>query len=149
MENAANFRTLTAKQSWFVNEYMVDMNGAAAALRCGYSKKTSRAIAYELLTKPNIQAALQARQAVMSKVLKINRQGIIKGLLEAADMGRDQQNPGAMVGALREISKLLGFYAPEVKKVELTAPQNGTYRNLVSWTDAELLDAIAAGKAVA
>ncbi len=50
MENSLKSRSLTGKRSRFIDEYMVDMNGAAAAVRCGYSKKTSRAIAYELLT---------------------------------------------------------------------------------------------------
>jgi len=56
MRNTVTSDVLPSKQSRFIDEYMVDMNGAAAAERAGYSAKTSRAIAYELLTKPDIQA---------------------------------------------------------------------------------------------
>ena len=139
---------LTTKQLRWIDEYLIDLNGAASAVRAGYSPKTARAIACELLTKPNIQAVLQARQAVMANELQITRQGVIQGLLEAVDMGRVQQNPGAMVSALREVAKMLGFYAPEVKRVQLTAPQNSAYQNLSLWTDAQLLDAISVDSAV-
>ena len=54
-----------------------------------------------------------------------------------------------MVGALREVAKMLGFNAPEVKRVELSARQNGVYQDFASWSDAQLLDAIAASSAVA
>ena len=64
-------------------------------------------------------------------------------------MGREQQNPGAMVTALREVAKMLGFFAHEVKRVEISAPETGTYRNLSRWSDAQLLEAIAAGSSVA
>ena len=39
---------------------MVDLNGAQAAIRAGYSRKTARSIASENLTKPNIRAAVVA-----------------------------------------------------------------------------------------
>ena len=53
-------RSLTPKQARFVHEYLVDLNGAQAAVRAGYSPKTSRSIASENLTKPNIRAAVVA-----------------------------------------------------------------------------------------
>lgn len=51
-------RSLTPKQKAFVNEYLIDLNAAQAAIRAGYSKRTAKAIAYENLTKPYIQAAI-------------------------------------------------------------------------------------------
>ena len=141
--------TPTSKQLRWIDEYLIDFNGAASAVRAGYSLKTARAIACELLTKPHIQAVLQAKQGALAEELRITCQGVVQGLLEAVDMGRVQQNPGAMVGALREIAKMLGFYAPAVKRVELSSPQPGTYQHLALWTDAQLLDAISTGNTVA
>ena len=140
---------LTSKQLRWIDEYLIDFNGAAAAVRAGYSPKSARSIAHENLTKPDIQAVLQVRQAVTAKELQITRQGVIRGLMDAVEMGRGQHNPAAMVGALREVAKILGFNAPEVKRVELSARQNGVYQDFVSWSDAQLLDAIAASSAAA
>ena len=139
---------LTSKQLRWINEYLIDFNGAAAAVRAGYSLKSARSIAHENTTKPYIQAILKARQAAMAKELQITRQGVIRGLLDGVEIARTQQNPSAMVGALREVAKILGFNAPEIKRVELSACQNGVYQDFASWSDAQLLEAIAAGSAV-
>ncbi|MBK0115629.1 MULTISPECIES: terminase small subunit [unclassified Delftia] len=49
---------LTARESRFVDEYLVDLNATQAAIRAGYSAKTARSIACENLTKPHIGAAI-------------------------------------------------------------------------------------------
>lgn len=51
---------LNDKQRLFCAEYIVDLNGSAAAIRAGYSAKTARAIAQELLVKPEVVAKVQA-----------------------------------------------------------------------------------------
>lgn len=51
------------KQEAFVNEYLKDHNGAQAAIRAGYSKKTARTIASQLLAKLDISEAIKARIA--------------------------------------------------------------------------------------
>lgn len=52
---------LTDLQRAFIDEYLVDLNGAAAARRAGYSAASARSIASENLTKPDIRAAIDAR----------------------------------------------------------------------------------------
>ena len=141
--------SLTRKQFRWIDEYLIDLNGAAAAVRAGYSPKSARSIAHENLTKPDILAVLQNRQAAMAEELQITRQGVIQGLLEAVSMGREQQNPGAMVNALREVSKLLGFHAPEVKRVELTGGQGSVEADFTAMNDAQLLALIEQGAVAA
>ena len=46
---------MTPKQEKFCVEYLVDLNGTQAALRAGYSERTARSIANQLLTKLDIQ----------------------------------------------------------------------------------------------
>ena len=141
--------SLTAKQQRWIDEYLVDLNGAAAAIRAGYSPKSARAIAHENLTKPDIQAVLQEKQAAIAHKLQITREGVVKGLLEAVEMGRLLQNPAAMVSALASVAKLLGFYSPEIKQVQLTPAQKDNYQDLSVWSDAQLLSAIEGANGVA
>lgn len=101
------------------------------------------------ITKDNVKQALRARQAADAARLSICRDDVLVGLLDAVEMGWEHQNPGGMVGALREVAKMLGFFAHEVKRVEISAPESGAYQNLARWSDAQLLDAIAAGSSVA
>ena len=51
------------RQRLFVLEYLNDWNATQAAIRAGYSKKTARQIGSENLSKPVIQAAIQAEIA--------------------------------------------------------------------------------------
>ncbi len=142
-------RLLTPKQLRWIDEFLVDGNASAAAVRAGYSERSARSIAHENMTKPDIQAVLQARQMGVANDLLVTRQGVIQGLLEAVDMGREQRNPAAMVSALREIAKILGFYAPESKRVELTAVQTGLHGHFVAMNDEQLLALMAQGPATA
>lgn len=49
---------LTAKQTQFVAEYLIDLNATQAAIRAGYSTKTAQRIGSENLLKPVVATAL-------------------------------------------------------------------------------------------
>jgi len=55
--------TLTTKQQAFVEHYLRSWNASQAARDAGYSEKSARLIGSENLTKPDIQAAIEARLA--------------------------------------------------------------------------------------
>lgn len=55
-----NPRALTARQTRFVAEYLIDLNATQAAIRAGYSPKRANQIAYENLRKPNVASAIGA-----------------------------------------------------------------------------------------
>lgn len=52
------FLGLTPKEQRLIDEYLVDRNGAQAAIRAGYSANSARQIAHETLSKPYMQLAL-------------------------------------------------------------------------------------------
>jgi len=54
---------LTAKQTRFVAEYVVDLNATQAAIRAGYSRKSAEQQGYENLRKPEIAQAITAGKA--------------------------------------------------------------------------------------
>ena len=124
---------------------MIDMNGAAAAERCGYSKKTSRAIACELLTKPDIQAELQRRGAALARELEITRVGVVRGLLDAFEMAKADRQPGAMISAMTAIAKLLSLYAVEATRMELTPAQLALRNRYRIMSDEQLFQLMAGG----
>ncbi|CQR71370.1 Terminase small subunit [Sporomusa ovata DSM 2662] len=57
---------ITDKQRRFVQEYLVDHNGTAAAIRAGYSPRSAKDIAYELLHNPDIRELIDLREAWIS-----------------------------------------------------------------------------------
>ena len=113
---------LTPRQAQFVREYVTGGNAAEAARRAGYSERTAKAIACELLTKPDLQEAIQALQAENAAQWDITRKDVITGVLEAVAMARAQGEPMAMIAGYRELARMMGFNAPEAHRVEVTTP---------------------------
>ena len=52
---------MTPKQRRFADEYLIDTNGTQAAIRAGYSKKSARQIADQLLSKLDIRQYIDER----------------------------------------------------------------------------------------
>lgn len=77
-----SLKNLVPKQRRFVEEYLVDLNGAQAAIRAGYSADTARQIASELLTKPDIAAAVQELMDARAKRTAITADRVL------AEMGK-------------------------------------------------------------
>ena len=60
--------------------------------------------------------------------------------LEAIDMARTMADPANMINGADKIAKMLGYYAPETKRLELTMDQNLLQNKLRSLSDDELAD---------
>jgi phage terminase small subunit len=50
---------LNRRERLFIDEYLIDLNGTKAAERAGYKAKSAKVTAARLLTKANVQAALE------------------------------------------------------------------------------------------
>jgi phage terminase small subunit len=85
-------KKLTPKQQRFVDEYLVDLNAAGAARRAGYSEKWAKCSAEELMRKPEIQAAIQARMKDMQHRTEVTADRWVRELAamafyDPADLG--------------------------------------------------------------
>jgi hypothetical protein len=139
---------LTAKQARFVAEYLVDGNGARAAVAAGYGRAGARVAAHRLLTRANVQKALQARQTADATRLSTQREDVIQGLLGAIQDAKAKRDPGAMISGWATIARLMGFNRPEVHRVDVCVDQGDEMRRLEGLSDAEL-EKLIAGEALA
>lgn len=71
---------LTAKQIRFCEEYIIDLNAGAAAIRAGYSEKTAYEIGYENLRKPQIAEFIQRLKDERSKRTEITADRVLQEL---------------------------------------------------------------------
>jgi phage terminase small subunit len=71
---------LTPKQSRFVEEYLVDLNGKQAAIRAGYSAKTAEVQASRLLRIAKIQVALSAAMRAQSRNTEVTPDRVLAEL---------------------------------------------------------------------
>jgi len=71
---------LTAKQEKFCLEYLIDLNATQAAIRAGYSEKTSFTIGHENLKKPYIGARISELQQEIQNRTTITIDKVVKEL---------------------------------------------------------------------
>jgi phage terminase small subunit len=73
---------LTQKQQRFVEEYLIDLNATQAAIRAGYSKNSASEQAYDLLRKPQIEAAVAEQRAKQSERCRVKADDVIAELVK-------------------------------------------------------------------
>ncbi|HEY8358673.1 MAG TPA: terminase small subunit [Ramlibacter sp.] len=73
-------KTLTPKQRAFVDQYLIDLNGTAAAIRAGFSAKSAKAKASQLLAMDHVAEAIAARQVVISNRLHVTQERVVAEL---------------------------------------------------------------------
>lgn len=137
---------LTPKQQKFVDAYSLSGNATQAVLAAGYSERTTACkIGSENLQKPDIQAALAERQASYADEFEVTKRDVMAQVLEAIEMGRQQQRPDVLIQGAMALAKLCGFLEPVRGRVEVSAPDMAALQHrFASMSDAELL-ALAAG----
>lgn len=91
---------LTPKQLQFCKEYLIDLNGTQAAMRAGYSARTSNEQASRLLANVNIQAKVQELMDKRSDKLEIDAEyvlGTIKSTIERCSQAEQVKGPDGTV----------------------------------------------------
>ncbi len=134
---------LSVRQEKFVEHYSLCGNAAEGARLAGYSARTARVIGPENLTKPAVKAALAARQQAFQEELKVTKDDVLTGILNAIQLAKEQQNPSAMISGLAQIAKLCGFYEPDVSRIEISGEARRLKHRFATMSDDELLTVIA------
>jgi phage terminase small subunit len=76
--------TLSDKQALFCREYIVDFNGAQAAIRAGYSPKSAKVTASRLLTDANVAVKLSELAKARMEEADVTVARVIKEFLRIA-----------------------------------------------------------------
>ncbi len=118
---------LSAKQKRFCQEYIIDLNGAQAAIRAGYSKKTAKEQATRLLTKVHVQQCIGKLQGKLSERLEITAD---KVLTELAKIGFSNiQDFVEKNNSTVDLSQIENEKAAAVAGVKVTTTTSGTGKN--------------------
>lgn len=75
---------MTKKQKRFVEEYLIDLNAAKAAIRAGYSPKAAKQIGQRLLTYADLRAAIDKAIAERSRRVGIEQDRVLRELAKIA-----------------------------------------------------------------
>lgn len=115
---------LTLKNLRFCEEYLIDLNAAQAAIRCGYSKKTAKEQGARLLTDANIQAEIKRLMQERSKSTQVTAQMVVEELSKVGFANiQDYIKKGFKIEMISELKK---EHAAAIESVQIeTKTQNG------------------------
>lgn len=131
---------LTAKQTKFVAEYLVDGNGARAAIAAGYGRAGARVRAHRL-TRDNaaVMAEIARRQAEDGQRLQIDRAAVISGILAGIEIAKERMDAASVIRGWVALGRLMGYDQPQRHAVEVSVGALAGRGRLESMTDAELV----------
>lgn len=111
---------LTDKQERFCQEYVVDLNSAAAARRAGYSERSARITGHRLLTKDDIRRRISELQVGQSKRTQVDADFVVERLRAIADQW--QKNPSAACRAIELLGRCLGVFERDNRQQAAVIP---------------------------
>ena len=115
---------MNPKRQRFCQEYAVDLNGAQAAIRAGYSPKTAKEQASRLLTNAHVRARVDELIVEYRERVEISVDSLTELLLDDRKLAHSSKQAGAAVSASEKLAKLHGFMSERLKvDVNLTAGQ--------------------------
>lgn len=127
---------ITEQQDMYVEGVLDGKTKAQAALDAGYTNGTASA---SIERSEMVQQALAERRDELSSATQITRAGVLNTILDAIEMARLMADPTAMLTGCRDISKMMGYNAPEVKKLEVSTTQGRLRHQMEAMSDEELL----------
>ena len=101
---------LTPKQAQFVKEYLVDLNGTQAAIKCGYSPKTAVKQASRLLTNADIKNAIQAEMDKRAKKTNITAEYVLNGIKDTIEKAQLNDRYSETLKGLELLGKHLKLF---------------------------------------
>lgn len=137
---------LSPKQIAFCHEYLLDFNGAAAAVRAGYSKKTARTIASNQLTKVNIRNYLKTLQAQLALKHEVSKDLVVTELKHIGIS--DVRKLFDSSGCLKDIHSIDDATASAISSIEIEelivgGKPIGKTKKLKFWPKTNALESLA------
>ncbi len=119
-------KQLPPQRKRFVEDYLVDVNGTQAAIRAGYSEKTAKIQASQLLTYLNVSQAIEAGHQRLAELVKVRQYEVVREFrrIGFADM-RDFSKWGPGGVKLTDSEKLTPEQTACVAEVSQTITENG------------------------
>ena len=130
---------VTEAQGKFIEGKLAGLSDHAAAVQAGQPH------AGALAKSATVKEQLTAARRWLTDTTQITRLDVIEGVIDGIECARMQGDSGNVIKGWTEVGKILGHYAPEVKKIELSTNQGRLRAKFEALSDEDLL-AIAEGR---
>lgn len=128
---------LTDQQKLFVEQIIKGKAPNVAARIAGYAAPDTQG--YQIVKSPKVQEAIRFLYKRHEAAAEMTRKKVMDGLLEGIEMAKLQADAGNMISGWREIGRMCGYYAPEVKKIDINISAKRVIDKLETLSDEDLL----------
>lgn len=112
---------LSPKRRVFCREYVLDSNGTRAAIRAGYSDRTAKMQASQMLAMPAVKAEVERLQAAAADASNVTLAKLYRLLTEACEIARTKESASGMVAAVIATAKLAGLWVERTEDLAVRA----------------------------
>lgn len=91
-----------------------------------------------MMNIPKVQAEIARARQEIQDVTLLKRVDTINGILDGINMAKMMADPANVIKGWVEIGKILGHYAPEVKKIQLSTGEARLRNRMESLSDEDL-----------
>lgn len=130
---------LTQQEEYLVQNILQGMPKSVAGREAGYKFKDMKKGIDRVLVKPIVRERIDALREELRNKAQITQADVIEGFKDAINDAKLAGDPGNQIAGWREIAKVLGYYAPELRKVEISRTQQKAREELAALPEEELL----------
>lgn len=123
---------MTEQQRRFADKYFETLNGSESAIYAGYSEKTARQQAYNMLQEDDIQAYLTDLKAEYSRKSGITKEWVMSRFKEISDDAYGNADYSGANKATEMLGKIIGVFEKDNEQSKTAAtvtifqlPDNG------------------------
>ena len=140
IEDILALPVLAKKHQSFVDWIVTGLTPTQAAKKAGFANPT--ASGRDMMERSDVMQYLEYHRAKHMQEMKITRERIQEGLMEAIDVARDMGDAGSMIRGWSEVARLTGLNAPAKQEIEITHTQRHqlTNKQLEQLTHTQLLE---------
>lgn len=127
-------RKLTERQRRFCEEYLIDGNASQAAIRAGYSKRSSTVVSTTLMKNPQVQAYLKELLEKLHSAKVADAQEVLE-YLTSIMRGEQREQTLQLVGdGMQDITAIDVAAKDRLKAAELLGKRYGIFKENVGVT---------------
>lgn len=122
---------MTDKQKKFCDEYLIDCNATQAAIRAGYSPKTSKSIGQRLLTFVDLKSYIDAHLEQLHSEKTADAQEVLEYLTSVMRGEQKEQTLVLCGDGMQEIEDIDVSAKDRLKAAELIGKRYGMFKDTV------------------
>lgn len=110
---------MTLRQRLFCQEYIIDFNGAQAAIRAGYQSDYPEKMAYQNLKLPQVVAHIKQLIEAKNDQVLVKPEFVIRKVMKAIEVAERENNHTAVLKGCELLARHLGMF---IERKEISGP---------------------------